>query len=209
MGTLANGELFVVADDGADPAILAVADATTTSSLFNGDDAIALLKNDIIIDVFGQIGVDPGSSWPGGGADVTLRRLASVTAGDTDPTDSFDASLEWESFPQDTFDGLGSHTIAGISAQALVINEVLGSTAGTDVEYIELFGEAGTSLDGLSIIVVEGDDGSPIGSIDARVDLGADDVVGDNGFFLIGNSLVSSTYGVTPDQEIALNFYRK
>ena len=46
---------------------------------------------------------------------------------------------------------------AGISAQALVINEVLGSTAGTDVEYIEAVRRSGQRpLDGLSIIVVEG-----------------------------------------------------
>jgi predicted extracellular nuclease len=41
-GTLADGDVFVVADDGASSAILAVADQTTTASLFNGDDAIVL-----------------------------------------------------------------------------------------------------------------------------------------------------------------------
>ncbi|MGB3192202.1 MAG: ExeM/NucH family extracellular endonuclease [Limnoraphis sp.] len=100
-----------------------------------------------------------------------------------------------------------SFTVSG-SGSNLVINEVLGSTTGTDVEFIELFGEVGTSLDGLSIIVVESDAGSSNGTIDSQVDLGAEDAIGDNGFFLIGNTAIleSSVYGVTPNQEINSNF---
>jgi predicted extracellular nuclease len=92
------------------------------------------------------------------------------------------------------------------SLDSVVINEVLGSTIGADVEYVELFGTPGASLDGLSLIIVEGDAGSPIGTIDRRIDFTADDVFGDNGFFLAGNTLVTSTYGVTPDLEFAANF---
>lgn len=204
-GAIAAGDVFVLANPSADSSILAEADVQNGSVInFNGDDTLVLRKGGVIVDSFGQIGVDPGSSWPGGGANVTLRRQSSTTAGDTDASDMFDAAVEWDSFPSDTFDGLGSHTVD--SAQPLVINEVLGSTTGADVEYIELFGAAGTSLDGLSIIVVEGDADAPIGSIDARVDLGPDDVIGDNGFFLIGNSLVSGAYNVTPNQDIPSNF---
>jgi predicted extracellular nuclease len=43
-GTLADGDVYIVADDGADPAILAVADQTSTSNFFNGDDAVVLRK---------------------------------------------------------------------------------------------------------------------------------------------------------------------
>ena len=52
----------------------------------------------------------PGPQWPGGGQDDTLRRAESVCAGDTNPDDAFDASVEWVTFPVNTFDGLGSHT---------------------------------------------------------------------------------------------------
>jgi len=206
-GTLADGEVFVVADDGADAAILAAADLTTTSSLFNGDDAIALLKNGAIVDVFGQIGVDPGTSWIGGGADVTLRRLPSITDGDTDGSNAFDASIEWESLPQDTFDGLGSHAVDGgiTPLPTVFINEVLVSTTSTDVEFIEIFGEPGTSLAGLSVLNIEG--GTGAGSIDNRFDLPGDAVIGDNGFYLIGNSLVAGALGVTPNAEIPANFF--
>lgn len=91
-------------------------------------------------------------------------------------------------------------------SQALVLNEVVGSTTSTDVEFIELFGTTGTSLDGLSVIVVESDDQTNNGAIDARIDLIATDFIGDNGFFLIGNSLVFATYGETPNLDIPDNF---
>lgn len=88
-----------------------------------------------------------------------------------------------------------------------VINEVLASHTGPDnTEYFELFGTPGTSLEGLSLIVVEGEpDG--VGTIDERVDFGADDALGDNGFFLVGNSEgLLINYGVTPNLDIDLNF---
>ena len=106
-GSLADGDVFVIAHSSADPAILAQADLTTGAGLFNGDDALVLTHSGTAIDSFGQVGVDPGSEWPGGGANDTLRRT--VCTGDTNPFDAFDASVGWESFPSDTFDGLGSH----------------------------------------------------------------------------------------------------
>ena len=111
-GTLADGDVFVLAHGSAAAAILAVADTTSSTVVnFNGDDAVVLRNNGTVVDVFGQVGVDPGSEWPGGGLDDTLRRGEAICAGDTTPGDAFDASLEWVSFPQNTFDGLGAHTV--------------------------------------------------------------------------------------------------
>lgn len=109
-GAIAPGDVFVLAHPSADATILAAADVTNGAVInFNGDDTVVLRKNGAVVDVFGQIGFDPGTSWPGGGADVTLRRLPSVTTGDTDGNNAFNAATEWASFPQNTFDGLGSH----------------------------------------------------------------------------------------------------
>lgn len=72
---------------------------------------MALTHSGVAIDIIGQIGLDPGQEWGSGltsTRDHTLRRKASVTAGDTDGTDTFDPSVEWDGFPVDTFDGLGS-----------------------------------------------------------------------------------------------------
>jgi uncharacterized protein len=68
-----------------------------------------LRKNGAVIDAFGQIGFRPPTEWPGGGADDTLRRKSGFCSGDTNANDAFDASIEWNVFPVNTFDGLGAH----------------------------------------------------------------------------------------------------
>ena len=111
-GTVEAGEVFVVADDGADAAILAETDLTSGSSFFNGDDAIVLRENDTVVDSLGQVGFDPGSQWGSGDVSTqnnTLRRNTDVTEGDTNPDDTFDPSAEYAGFPQDTFNGLGTY----------------------------------------------------------------------------------------------------
>ncbi|MEV4480959.1 lamin tail domain-containing protein [Micromonospora coxensis] len=113
-GTVAAGDVFVFAASSAAPTILAQADQTYASSLFNGDDAIVLRKGGTVLDSIGQVGVDPGTEWGAGltsTADNTLRRLPSVSAGDTDPSDAFDPAVQWAGFATDTFDGLGSHAV--------------------------------------------------------------------------------------------------
>ncbi len=112
-GSLAAGDVFVASHAGAGPALLAAADLQNSAvANWNGDDAIALSKAGTLIDVFGQIGFDPGTEWGTGLAstvDNTLRRKASVQAGDTNPSDDFDPAAEWDGFPVDTFDGFGSY----------------------------------------------------------------------------------------------------
>lgn len=97
-------------------------------------------------------------------------------------------------------------TVSGSSSNP-VINEILVSHIGIDdTEFIEIFGTPGTSLDGLSFIVVEGDL-STVGSIDARIDFDSTNVIGDNGFFLVGNPIgLGNNYGVTPNLDIGNNF---
>ena len=60
-GTVANGDVYVLAQSAANAAILAQADQTNGSGWFNGDDAVVLRKGTTILDVIGQIGVDPGT----------------------------------------------------------------------------------------------------------------------------------------------------
>lgn len=117
-----------------------------------------------------------------------------------------DTAADWQIL--DFNNGAPNDPTLGEAAQVpLVINEVLGSTTGTDSEYIELFGTPGASLEGLSIIVIEGDSGSTQGNIDAQFDFGPGDSVGDNGFFLVANATAAGTYGVTPNLELPANFF--
>ncbi len=112
-GTLADGEVYVVANSNAGTEILDVADFTSGVGFYNGDDAITLLNGGVVVDSIGQVGVDPGSEWGTGDASTqnnTLRRMASVDAGDANPYDAFEPSAEWEGFANDSFDDLGSYT---------------------------------------------------------------------------------------------------
>ncbi|MFT3890897.1 MAG: ExeM/NucH family extracellular endonuclease [Anaerolineales bacterium] len=112
-GTVANGDVFVLAQSSANATILAQADQTNGSGWFNGDDAVVLRKGTTVVDVLGQIGSDPGSEWGTGftsTADNTLRRQDTICSGDLNGTDAFDPSVEWDGFATDTFGGLGSHT---------------------------------------------------------------------------------------------------
>jgi len=129
-GTLAGGDVYVVAHSSADAAILAVADITSGVVNFNGNDAFALRKTAVgLIDVIGQIGFDPGSAWSSNGVstkDMTLRRKSTICAGDDNGGDAFDPSLEWVGLAKDTFGGLGAHSAdCGGGSIEVVINEIL------------------------------------------------------------------------------------
>jgi endonuclease I/chitodextrinase len=67
---------------------------------FNGNDPIGLFKNGVLIDIIGEEGNSSDHI-----IDKTYRRKATIS----EPNTRFDSS-EWESFPADTFDGIGSHT---------------------------------------------------------------------------------------------------
>ena len=136
-GAVANGDVYVIAQATADPAILAQADQTDTStSWFNGDDFVALRKNGVTVDGIGQLGFDPGTEWGTGNtstADNTIRRKPTVQAGDTGEGDAFDPATEWEGFPQNTFDGLGSHTITTGGDAAPAVASTVPANGATEV----------------------------------------------------------------------------
>ena len=102
-GTIANGDVFVVANSSANAAILAQADQTSGSLSFNGNDPVALAKASNNLDVVGTIGVNVTNL-----ADVTKVRLSSVSAGNTTYTPE-----EWTNSAADTVSYLGSHVFGG------------------------------------------------------------------------------------------------
>ncbi|MDD3626228.1 MAG: lamin tail domain-containing protein, partial [bacterium] len=113
-GPLADGDVYILANSGASPEILALADQTSGSLTHNGDDAIALFDGTNNIDIIGQIGTDPGSYWgtePITTVNHTLVRKSSITAGDSNGADAFDPATEWDAYAQDTISYLNSHTM--------------------------------------------------------------------------------------------------
>ncbi len=117
---------------------------TSTSNAavsFNGDDAVALAKSGVNIDIFGRIGNDPGSAWTSGAfttLDKTLVRNAAVQVGiDVSPTGTgagafTTLSTEWTQYNVDVVSNLGSHTCDCFVANPVVtlgINTPTGSEA--------------------------------------------------------------------------------
>ena len=113
-GTIADGDVFVIVNPSAGASLLSLADQTSGSVNFNGNDAIALVRGAEIVDVIGQIGFDPGEEWGADNvstANNTIRRKTSIGIGDADGSNEFDPEVEWNGFAEDTFDGLGSHIV--------------------------------------------------------------------------------------------------
>jgi len=184
-GTVADGDVYVVAHSSAVADILAQADQTNGSGWYNGNDAVVLTKDQIVIDVIGQIGFNPGTEWGTGltsTADNTLRRKTDICVGDPDGSDAFDPSLEWDGFAINTFDGLGSHTTncGTVEPPEPKINEFSASTTGTDVEYVEIYGEPDTDYSAYTVLEIEGDT-TGSGVVDEVVSLGITD---SNGIYL-------------------------
>ena len=194
-GTVATGDVFVLAQSSASAAILAEADQTNGAGWFNGDDAVVLRKGTNVVDVVGQVGFDPGTEW--GTAltstgDNTLRRKADICAGDTDGSNVFDPAVEWDGSATDAVDGLGAHaaTCSDGPPADPQLSEIRIDQPGTDNdEYIELSGSAGTSLDGLTLLVL-GDGTGGSGVIENVVDLNGQSI-GSTGYFVVAESTFS------------------
>ena len=117
-GSLQDGKVFVIGRTDADRAIINVMDIGSNGVMnFDGNDAIVLRKGGAtgqIVDVIGQIGVDPGIGWSNKDVstnDRTLRRRKDICKGDPDSSNAFDPAAEWEVFAVNTFDGLGKHAV--------------------------------------------------------------------------------------------------
>ena len=121
-GVVANGQTHVLCDNDANAFLLNVANQTTNSSLWNGDDAVVLSKNGVAIDIFGVIGNDPGAQWSGAGNSTqnsTLRRNSSVTSGiSSNPSGTGNGAFttlgsEWTLAALNDGSDLGSHSVTG------------------------------------------------------------------------------------------------
>ncbi len=126
-GTLASGEVFVITNAGAGAEIKAQSDLESTVTYFNGNDAVGLFKNDVLIDVIGVPEYKPATvtSWAvagidGATIDHTLVRRGNVVVGTTDWAASAGTNADdsqWIVNAKDDFTTLGTHSTA-LSAEA-------------------------------------------------------------------------------------------
>lgn len=111
-GTLASGDVFVIAHSDAATPIAEVTDLVSAVSWFNGNDAIVLFNDGVAIDQLGIIGEDPGLAWDVNGvseamAEHTLVRNFVVTQGNTDWSSG---QFEWVVYPVNDFNYIGDHS---------------------------------------------------------------------------------------------------
>jgi len=99
-GSIANGDVFVVANSGLSSGCQSQQDDVNNSITgFNGNDAIGLFKNDVLIDIIGIEG-DGGTF----AENVTLVRIPTIEF----PTTTYNSN-EWNIEAQDDCSNLGSH----------------------------------------------------------------------------------------------------
>ncbi len=152
-GTIAAGKSIIFHNGGAADEFKKGTESTIT--YFNGDDALVLTKDDVVIDRFGKLGEDPGSAWTDpnnadfSSANKTLRRKASVTTGDTDAAAAFPSGDQWAVFDTDTADGLGCAGEGACSSDAtpglLLLTEYIEGSSNNKA--IEISNVGGTAID--------------------------------------------------------------
>ncbi|UWY27968.1 endonuclease [Flavobacterium sp. TR2] len=106
-GNLATGSKFVIVNSSMSSSCFSTSAANistaATELTFNGNDAVGLFKNGVLIDIIG--------TFNGGTAnfaiDVTLRRKSTVTS----PSTTFNLSAQWDSYSQDTCNNLASKMV--------------------------------------------------------------------------------------------------
>lgn len=167
-GILPNNACLVYRNSGSTLILPDGIDATnSTITFFNGNDAIALVKGtpEAYVDIFGRIG--DASFWVSGefsAAEQTLRRKSSVLSGVTsNPASGFPTlATEWDTFPTDTIDGFGSHSIGASSPvagyQDMSVNSTVARVYGLEPEtgysYVVRAVNSGDTSDNSNLVMV-------------------------------------------------------
>ncbi len=118
-GTLANNDVYIIANPGASPEILIKADINSTVTFFNGNDALGLFNGTTLIDAIGVVETNPGVAWDVAGVttallDHTIVRKPSISSPTTNWTLSAGTNTEdsqWIVYPMSTYTYLGSHNV--------------------------------------------------------------------------------------------------
>ena len=117
-GTLNNGSKFTIVNSlmasSCYPISSANISTSATEMAFNGNDAVGLFKNGVLIDIIGTFNGGTANF----AADQTIRRKATVTS----PTTTFNKTTQWDSYTSDTCNNLGSRIVAKESKTETVLD---------------------------------------------------------------------------------------
>ncbi len=96
---------------------------------------------------------------------------------------------------------LAAAGVAGVANADVTINEVLGSTPGTDYEFVELFNTGGSAVDltGWTIELWDSDSGGSFGGMDGGAPYALSGSIAAGGYWTIANALAQSTLSFVAD----------
>ncbi|CAM2875404.1 endonuclease [Flavobacterium frigoris] len=117
-GTLNNGSKFTLVNSSMSSSCYPTSSATISTAAaemtFNGNDAVGLFKNGVLIDIIGTFNGGTANF----AANVTLRRKTTITG----PKTTFNKTAEWDSYAADTCNNLGSKIISKEAKEEIVID---------------------------------------------------------------------------------------
>ena len=119
-GSLPSYETLLICNNKADVELTNAADLVSAKIDFTGNDAVALIKGDEILDIIGIIGEDPGTAWPigeyaTGTANHTIIRYPYINRGSATWKSS-----QWEVLEKDFFNDLKNHECSETRPGSLV-----------------------------------------------------------------------------------------
>lgn len=208
-GTLAPGDVFIIANSSANSTILGLADTTHSLTWYNGDDAV-WMKNLVTgdtLDIIGIIGQDPGTNWPvgitGATSEFTLVRKSTIQSGQTNW--AFGAA-EWEVYPQNFTDSLGAHHMqpcspSGGPCSELFISEYIEGSSSNKA--VEIYNPTNNVITLSNYAIFRNNNGSQTPS-DSIVPQGT---IAPGGVFIIANSSANSTILGLADTTHSLTWY--
>ena len=133
-GSVASGGVHVLSNPSA-ALIGIITDSDATAPIyFNGDDRIELLKGNVVIDRFGNVGVTGNFA-----KDFTFHRISSIQNGNT----TFNV-VDWVILPQDTDSLIGSHSsscsMCSLTRDTVASSVCNGDSATNGVNYYSTTG---------------------------------------------------------------------
>lgn len=148
-GVIAAGDVHVICNTAA--AMSGSADQLSGAVNFNGNDAVALANAGGILDVVGQIGVNPGTQWAGttctsGTQNGRLIRKPSFPCPANDGTTAFDPDTEWDCDLTTDDSDLGTHVVAGCGLNNLVVTANCNAGVGEANLSVSTFGAVSTQF---------------------------------------------------------------
>lgn len=166
---------------------------------FNGDDALEIYLDGTLEDVFGTVGVDPGSAWSGNGvstANQNIQLLEGITTGDTDGWS--DPSTRFETVSTDPVNDLSGFGIAPPApCTAPTTQATFGGTTSIGDNDLTLNWTRGDGDGGVLILAKEGAavDAEPASgsSYTANSTFGSGDEIGAGNFVVYNGTGTSET----------------